>query len=302
MALGKGLDSLIQSDQEEKQSSKTDVSGSGELEKDKQKQQTDAGQVIKVNIEKISPNPHQPRKNFPEEELKDLVRSIKEYGVMQPVTIKPKSEGKYELVAGERRLRASKKANKQKIPAIIKDTSEKEQMELAMIENLQRQDLSPLEEAMAYNSLMQKFDLTQSEVADRVGRSRSNIANMIRLLELPDEIKQALDERRIEAGKARALLSLESEAKQLELFERLLEEELSVRELEQHASSDDTSGKQSSKTKKRKKDPNILAKEEELEAILGTKVNINKKKDGSGEIEIDFYSTEELKQILGEII
>ncbi|MFB6226042.1 MAG: ParB/RepB/Spo0J family partition protein [Candidatus Paceibacteria bacterium] len=311
MALGKGLDSLIQSEEDTQQKSEDKSQSSSGLDIDSKTEATtdhpeSSNRVIEVSIEKIKPNPHQPRENFPEDKLEELASSIAEYGVMQPVTVSPLDSGGYELIAGERRFRASRKADQETIPAIIKDTTEKEQMELALIENLHRHDLSPIEEAQAYRGLIHKFELTQSEVADRVGKSRSNVANMLRLLELPEDIKQALDEERIAIGQARALLSLDSEVKQLEAFERLLSEDLNVREIEQYikdgSEKSKSGGSKSNSSAKRRKDPNIIAKEEEMEAKLGTKVNIERNDKGEGEIKIDFYSSEDLKRILEDIL
>jgi len=297
MALGKGLDSLIQSDQETEKSDSTSEEQGSHTEQNL----SSGGRVKEIDISRIKPNPHQPRQEFPEDKLLELVESIQEYGVVQPITLTPIENGEFELVAGERRLKATKRAGETKIPAIVKETTNREQMELALIENIQRHDLNPIEEAQAYYNLMEEFDLTQSEVAQKVGKSRSSIANILRLLELPQKIKQGLKQEKLSPGKARALLSLESAEQQLELFDKILKQELSAREIEEHTYGQEKKEKNSENKSETRKDPNILAKEEELESELGTKVSIDKNKSGEGTIEIDFYSIEELKRLLDKI-
>ena len=294
MALGKGLGSLIKEEQEN-DNSNDNVRKTEETSPSTENQPKQEGKIVKIKVSNIVPNRSQPRESFPEEKLQELVESIKKHGVMQPVTVTPLDDGEFELIAGERRTRASKKAGLDEIPAIIRSVTNQEKIELALIENIQREDLNPVEEALAYQRLKDEFDLTQQEVAERVGKGRSTVANMIRLLNLPDKVQQALREKTISMGKARALLSLEKEAEIIDAFEDMIGEKISVREVE------DQVAEKTGKTKKKKKDPNILAKEEELEEKLGTKVNIKKNKKGEGSLEIDFYSVEELKRIINRI-
>lgn len=295
MALGKGLGSIIREEDEGKSEDKNEKEQTSDsINKEEPTKQE--GKIMKIKVSNIVPNRAQPRESFPEEKLQELVESIKKHGVMQPVTVTPLENGEFELIAGERRTRATKKAGLEEIPAIIRSVTHQEKIELALIENIQREDLNPVEEALAYQRLKDEFDLTQQEVAERVGKGRSTVANMIRLLNLPDRVQQALREQVISMGKARALLSLESKAEIIDAFEDMIGEKISVREVE------DQVAEKTGRKKKKRKDPNLLAKEEELEEILGTKVNIKQNKKGEGSLQIDFYSTEELKRILNQII
>lgn len=312
MALGKGLGSIIeQQDKQEgsQDSSQTEQADQDEAQTDHTEQESESsqpttGEVIELELTRIIPNKQQPREHFPEEKLDELVRSIERHGVLQPVTVTPTDSDKFELIAGERRMRASKKAGLETIPAIVQSANKQQKIELALIENIQRHDLNPIEEAQAYKKLMGEFDLTQQKVSERVGKSRSAVANRLRLLDLPREIKQALKEGEITRGKARALLSLDDREEQIDMFKSMLGEKISVRELEQEISNKQSgSSKSTTKTNKQnKKDPNLVAKEEELEDKLATKVNIDRNSKGTGQIEIDFYSNKELKRILDSIL
>lgn len=245
-----------------------------------------------VPVTSIKPSEHQPRQNFNPVDLEELAASIKEHGVLQPLLVVERPDGGYELVAGERRWRASQMAGLATVPALIKKFENQKRMEVALIENIQRENLSPIEEAFAYQRLMEEFSLTQQQVSEKVGKSRSAIANFIRLLSLPEEIKTALAEKRISMGQARALLSLETPAQQLDMLSSMLGQRITVREIEREVS------KQS--PHKSHKDPNLAYLEEQLRAALGTKVTIHKK-GGKGTVTVDFYSDEELGRIIQAI-
>ncbi len=249
--------------------------------------------VWSIPITEIVTNINQPRKTFRPEELTELSNSIKEHGVLQPVLVTEKSDGGYELIAGERRLRASKMAGLATIPAIIKDLADQQKVEIALIENIQREDLNPIEEAFAYKRLIDEFNLTQQEVADKVGKSRPAVANSVRLLDLPAEIQEALIEDKINTGQARALLSLEDKTKQLEVLSSMLGEKISVREIERQVAG-------SRDPQKSRRDPNLLFLENKLRETLGTKVTITQKGE-RGTVVIDYFSKEELKRLLDQI-
>ncbi len=254
-------------------------------------------EVLFIPLTEIVPNREQPRKHFEREELDNLVASIKEHGILQPITVSEKSDGGYELIAGERRFRASQIAGVATIPALVRKTKDDaERLELALIENIQRRDLNPVEEALAYERLIDEFHLTQEEVAKKVGKSRPAVTNTIRLLDLPEDMKQALIDGKITAGKARALLSLTNPEEQRELFQSLLGEKMSVREVEARVAA---KGEMSRKGSVRR-DPNVMAQEKLMEERLGTKVHITRKGE-RGTIVIDYYSLEELKRLLTEL-
>jgi len=295
MALGKGLGSLIptkkSSPVEEVSSSHISVSAIPE------KRENDHDKVWHIPLSEITPNPDQPRKHFAHSDLEDLIASIKVHGVLQPILVSEKLTGGYELIAGERRFRASEMAGVATIPALIKKTNDQERLEIALIENIQRQNLNPIEEAFAFKRLIDEFDLTQEEVAGRVGKSRPAVANTIRLLDLPEVIQRALMDGTISMGKARAILSLRDPREQIEMFESIVGEKMSVRAVE---SSVARQGSQSRKGSVRR-DPHLLEVERELEEKFGTKVRITQKGE-KGTIVIEYYSREELKKIIDGIL
>jgi ParB family transcriptional regulator, chromosome partitioning protein len=254
---------------------------------------------LEIPIEKIASNPQQPRHVFDEKELADLAASIKEHGVIQPLVVVKIAPAQYELIAGERRLKASKLAGLKMVPVIVREEAgEREKLELALVENIQRHDLNVLEEARAYKKLIEEFDLTQEEVADKVGKSRSAVANKVRLLALPVEIQRALQDARITEGHARSILAVENSEKQRALFELILKENLTVRQVEEKVKEVTVATHQ-----RRMGSAGISpfqAEEEALAAKLGTKVSIKKSGNG-GKILIDFYSKEELDGILSKI-
>jgi ParB family transcriptional regulator, chromosome partitioning protein len=253
-------------------------------------------QVLEVSVDEINENPRQPRQHFSSAELEDLISSIKEHGILQPLVV-TRVGRTYELIAGERRLRASRTLGLKTVPVIVREADEQQKLELALIENIQRQDLNAIEEAIAYKALVDEFNLTQEEVGKRVGKSRSNVANILRLLELPEEILVALRDGRITKSHARTLLAEDDEVKREELFEAMLAGGVSVREAEARVSPSSRSGKAKGSTKK---DPNLAAHEKRLREILGTKVEI-KERAGKGSVSISFYSRDELLDLLDRL-
>lgn len=287
--LGKGLSALIPQRDKMKEVllKELDTSNIGQA------------QVVNIALEKISPNARQPREDFVSEKLDELVASIKEKGVIQPVLVRRKNEN-FELIAGERRWRAAKKLQLAEIPAIIKDVNDKDALELALIENLQRENLNPIEEAHAYQRLMQEFTFTQDEVAQGVGKSRAAVANTLRLLKLPSAIQEALRKDLITMGHAKAILAIDDAKIQQQVCNLVIGEGLSVREIENL--SRDQGRLQNLISKKRKKvavakDIHITSLEEELKNILGTKVMIQHSKK-RGKVQIEYYSLEDLDRLL----
>ncbi len=252
-----------------------------------------------LKISEIEPNRSQPRKEFDEKALSELAESISEHGLLQPLLVRPLTLGGYEIVAGERRYRACRMAGLTEVPVIIRELSESETMELALIENLQREDLTPLEEAMGYEVLMNEHGFTQDEVSKSVGKSRPAIANALRLLKLPEGVKELLKENKISAGHARALLSLENEENMLELAELIVAKDLSVRQTEKLC-------KNASKEKKpeapEKKPSYYSMVELALNEALGRKISISKNKGKEGGVlQIEFYSDEELTELSNKL-
>lgn len=251
--------------------------------------------VLEVDINLIDSNPHQPRLGFDEEKMNNLAESIKHHGIIQPLIVS-KNGVKYELIAGERRFLAAKKLGLQKVPVIVREAKEKEKLELALAENIHRHDLNAIEEAKAYKKLADDFDMSQEEIADRVGKSRSVVANKIRLLNLPVEIQRAIIEEKITEGHAKAILALENPEKRRALFEMIIRQNLTVRQVE------DKTKEISVRSHKRaaSADPEIKNLENKLMGALGTKVKVTKS-GGGGKIVIEYYSKEELDNILGKI-
>ncbi len=284
MALGKGLNSLIPQQKTRKIIRHETGIVNGE------------GRIWDVSITEIAPNSEQPRKEFSHQELEDLVSSIKKHGILQPLVITEKADGGYELIAGERRLRASQIAGLATVPAIIRSVSQQEKLELALIENIQRQNLNAIEEAFAYRRLIDEFNLTQEKVAEQVGKARSTIANLVRLLDLPEIVQKALVDKKISVGQAKALLSLNSEKEQISVLKSMLGEKMTVREVENVIQNRPVVSRKGSV----RRDPNIIASERILEEAPGTKVHITQK-GNKGKIEIEYYSAEDLKRLINEL-
>ncbi len=250
-------------------------------------------------IDVIAPNPFQPRREFQPHELEELAASIREKGVMQPIIVRPKADGQYELVAGERRLRASKLAGLGQIPAIIRDISDRDSMEMALIENIQRADLNPVEEARAYQQLMLQFQLTQEEMAAKVGKDRSSVANTLRLLKLPINVLDMVGDGRLSEGHARALMTLEDETAMQNLADKIVRDSLSVREVERLAQGIKPPKPAKVKSAKTEiKDPHARHLEEELRRKMGTHVRVIPRNGQKGKIEIEYYSLEDLDRIV----
>lgn len=276
--LGRGLEALIPD--------KTDSTKSKLMESKIQQG------ITNLPIDKIRANKYQPREQFDQASLNDLTTSIKEKGFIQPVIVRLK-EGSYELIAGERRFRAAKKLNLKEIPAIIKDVSDVDSLELSIIENVQREDLNPIDQAKAYRRLLEEFKMTQETVADTIGKDRVTVTNVLRLLKLPQKIQEYVSRGTISMGHARAILGVSKETDQLRLCTKIIKSDLSVRDTERYAKKFGAA----SKKKIAEKDPNLSSVEEGLREIFGTKIKIVKAKKG-GKIEIEFYSDSDLERII----
>ncbi|PLR80662.1 ParB/RepB/Spo0J family partition protein [Bacillus sp. V33-4] len=252
--------------------------------------------VQEINLTEIRPNPYQPRKIFQQEAIDELKQSILEHGILQPIIVRKTIKG-YEIVVGERRFRAAKEAKLEKIPVVVRDLTEQQMMELAVLENLQREDLSPIEEAAAYQMLMKKLGLTQEELAKRLGKSRPHIANHVRLLSLPPKIQELISDGKISMGHGRALLGLRHKVKLLAVVEKTIKENLNVRQLEQLIQQLNEHVSRETKKPKVEKDIFIRDRESFLRDRFGTTVNIKQSKN-KGKIEIEFFSKEDLERIL----
>lgn len=258
----------------------------------------DVEQLREIDIDRILPNSQQPRKSFDEESLEELANSIRQHGVVQPIVVRPLDDGFFQLIAGERRWRASQRAGLTRVPAVVRQAGEHDTLEIALIENLQRQDLNPLEEAQAYERLIVDFGMTQDEVARRVGKNRATIANMLRLLKLPPEVQQWLRENKLSTGHAKALLSLSEPDAILDAARKVIQGNLSVRQAEMLMSriSKGDSENADSGAVSEVVDPNVKAAIRALEQVIGTKVAIHENA-GKGTIEIHFYSLEEMNRL-----
>jgi ParB family chromosome partitioning protein len=254
--------------------------------------------VLEVPVDNIRPNPHQPRKEFNEDRLQELAQSIEEHGLIQPITVRYIGEKRFELISGERRLRASKLAGIDKLPAYIREVSDDDVISYALIENIQREDLNPIEVAMGYQRLIEEADFTQAEVAEQVGKNRSTVANMLRLLNLPPFIQAALRDESLSMGHARALLAVEDPEDQKAIFKKVIDKGYSVRKTEKAVKAL-SKEKEKSASQKSSDQQSAFLKEisNRLRSKLSTKVNIKSKKNG-GEIRIEYYSDEELDRLL----
>ncbi|WP_456277198.1 ParB/RepB/Spo0J family partition protein [Bacillus sp. AK128] len=252
--------------------------------------------VQEIKLKDIRPNPYQPRKHFQEEAIEELKESIIQHGILQPIIVRKSIKG-YEIVVGERRFRAAKAAGLETIPVVIRELTEQEMMELALLENLQREDLTPIEEAQAYQSLIEHLDLTQEQLAKRLGKSRPHIANHIRLLSLPETVRMYITEGKLSMGHGRALLGLRKKEKLNTVVEKILKEQLNVRQLEHLVNQ--LNENVSRETLKPKKEKNVFIKEKEtvLREKFGTSVLIKQSKK-KGKIEIEFFSPDDLNRIL----
>lgn len=286
--LGKGLDSLIPN-----KTVKTTEKQANKTQKEKVKVEKSGETIVKIT--QVEPNSEQPRKDFDEDALLELADSIKQFGVLQPLLVQKKNDY-YEIIAGERRWRAAKLAGLKEVPVLIKSYTDQEIVEISLIENIQRENLNPIEEAMAFKRLLEEFHLKQDEVAERVSKSRTAVTNSMRLLKLSDKVKQMIIDDMISTGHARALLAIEDEEQQYLLATKIFDEKLSVRETEKLVKSLKNPKKEVKKTTPEHQFIyNDIA--EKMKSIMGTKVNINAKANGKGKIEIEYYSEEELERI-----
>ena len=279
--LGKGLDALIPTHPEGKILS-------------------EFGGVLEVPLTLIDTNPHQPRRGFDEEKLKELAASITEHGIIQPLVLTVQEEGqegKYALIAGERRLRAAHLAGLKTVPAVLREADSQDHLLLALIENVQRADLNPLETATAYQSLAVEFDLSHEEIGKRVGKSRAAVTNTLRLLELPDVVQQAVRKNQISMGHARALLALPTIKAQSAALQSILTQELSVRQTEELVTRL-KGNKKSKPAKKNPKSPELKSLEDDLQSALGTKVRLTRSNKGTGTITVHYYSDEEFDALM----
>lgn len=287
--LGKGLDSLIPNAVGESKSSKADAEN-----KEVKKENAVPDTLVKITM--VEPNREQPRKNFDEDALMELADSIKQFGLLQPILVQDRIDH-YEIIAGERRWRAAKLAGLKEIPVIIKNLSDQEIVEISLIENIQRENLNPIEEAQAFKRLLNEFHLKQDEVAERVSKSRTAVTNSMRLLKLCDEVQQMVINEMISTGHARALLGIEDTELQYSVAQKIFDEKLSVRDVEKLV-------KNLNKPEKPKKEVNKSLEviyrdiEEKLKQSLSTKVAVSSKENGAGRIEIDFYSHEDLDRLV----
>ena len=309
--LGKGLDSMIpilDSTATKKKTGRTAIDKEAlqnaakeahKHQKEKMEFEGKPGEQVQiVKLTKVEPSREQPRKQFDADALQELAESIKQFGVLQPLLIQ-KKEDYYEIIAGERRWRASKLAGLKEVPVIVKEFTEQEAVEISLIENIQREDLNPIEEAMAYKRLMEEFHLKQDAIAERVSKSRTAVTNSMRLLKLDDRVQQMLIDEMISTGHARALLALESKDAQAEAAVKVFDEKLSVRETERLVK-ELLNPVQKKEEKPKNQAEELVYKnlEEKIKQIIGSKVAINRRTDNKGKIEIEYYSQEELERIV----
>ena len=288
--LGKGLDSLIPNKNEKKPKTSAKID-----DREKKEEEVLKSGEIMVKINQVEPNRDQPRKDFDEDALVELADSIKQFGILQPLIVQ-KKKGYYEIIAGERRWRAAKIAGVKEVPVIVKEFTDQEIVEISLIENIQRENLNPIEEAMAYKRLLEEFNLKQDEVAERVSKSRTAVTNSMRLLKLSPRVQQMIVDDMISTGHARALLAIDDEEQQYILANKIFDEKLSVRETEKLVKALKNPKKE---IKKPKSEHTFVYDniEEQMKNIIGTKVSVNPKANGKGRIEIEYYSEEELERI-----
>ena len=288
--LGKGLDSLIPN-------KKNDISASKvEKKQEKENDSPKSGEIM-VRINEVEPNRDQPRKDFDEDALMELADSIRQFGILQPLLVQ-KKKNYYEIIAGERRWRAAKLAGIKEVPIIVKDYTDQEIVEISLIENIQRENLNPIEEAMAFKRLLQEFQLKQDEVAERVSKSRTAVTNSMRLLKLSPRVQQMIIDDMISTGHARALLAIDDEEQQFILANKIFDEKLSVRETEKLVKALKNPKKE---VKKEKSEHTFIYEniEEQIKNIMGTKVSVNQKANGKGKIEIEYYSRANICRLSG---
>jgi hypothetical protein len=298
--LGKGLGALFEDNTQSEVKNSSGSSKEVELSDNKEAKDIVSSKPLSVSISKVSPNQNQPRKDFDETLLNELAESIKQYGIIQPIIVKKIDKDRYEIIAGERRWRAAQICGLKEVPIIIKEFSDREAMEISIIENIQRSDLNPIEEALGYKALMTEYGLTQEEVAKKVSKNRSTITNSIRLLKLSEKVQKMMIEGLISTGHCKVLLSISDTNIQDEVADEIVVKQMSVRELEKYVKKllKPVSKRNENKFEDRNYDLFLRDYEENIRLILGTKVHINRKDKNKGRIEIDYYSDTELERII----
>jgi len=302
-ALGRGLGAILpdyedQADRLYDNDIKGSTAGASHSMNERQRK---IGSISEIPIDAIDPNPYQPRSDFDSEALDELADSIRELGIVQPITVRTSSSKRYELISGERRLRAARRAGLQRIPAYLVEADTEAMLEMALVENVQRKDLNPVEVAIGYERLLTECGLTHEELSKKVGKSRSSVTNTLRLLKLSPGIQLALQQNTIKEGHARALAMVESEAAQRRLLERIVKDELSVRAVERLARQIGEKKEEADAPRPdpiRQVDPHVEAVTDQLRRIYGTRVSIHNKKGGAGKIELDYFSSDELERLL----
>lgn len=295
--LGKGLDALIP----ETEKSAKDNSSVNKTETEKEVVKEVIKEIDTIDINKIEPNATQPRKFFDEDSLQELAESIRQHGLIEPLIVQKSKEDFYSIIAGERRWRAARIAGLKDIPVIVKEYNSQQIIEIALIENLQSEDLNPIEEAEAFNRLIEEYNLKQDEVAEKVSKSRVTITNSLRLLKLDERVRNMIIEDKIKSGHARALLAIEDVDEQYNAAVKIFDEKLSVRETERLVkliNSKETAPKKEEKIETQQEKLIFKQYEEKLKLVMGTKVNISHKNDGKGKIEIEYYSPEEFERLI----
>ncbi len=303
-ALGKGLSALLPS-----QPDSADEPGSRTRLYNFEERRRLVGRVADLDVEAIRPNPYQPRKDFDETALDELAASIGQLGIIQPLTVRSLGDGKYELISGERRLRASRRAGLKRVPAYVREADTEEMLEMAIVENVQREDLNPVEVALGYQRLMEEVGLTQEQVAEKVGKSRPTIANALRLLRLPPRVQASLREGSLSSGHARALVSVEDEQELLDLHRSILDDGLSVRDVEARARALKSDGQPAAKAKAPTSVPDLPARDRlQIEAFEGrmrehvsSRVQIKHRPDGGGVVEVAYYSVDDLERVVARL-
>ena len=295
--LGKGLDALIPNKAGGPSKEPAKKTRSAVVKKDKPTEKDNLAAERLVKISSVEPNLNQPRRHFDEDALLELSESIKQYGVLQPLLVSDKKDY-FEIIAGERRWRAAKMAGLKEVPVVVKEFTDQEIVEISLIENIQREDLNPIEEAMAYKRLMEEFHLKQDEIADRVAKSRTAVTNSMRLLKLSSKVQEMVIADMISAGHARALLGISDEALQETTAMKVFDEKLSVRETEKLVKNLVSPAKKIKTERNTAEDAIYESLEEKMKGIMGTKVSIQRKKNNKGKIEIEYYSRDELERII----
>ncbi len=311
-ALGKGLSALLPSEEQDDRSDAEKKSG--DLSKSQLYRFEDKGRlrrrVADIELDNIRPNPYQPRQEFNDEALDELAASIEQLGIIQPITVRALGEGQFEIISGERRLRAARRAGLERVPAFVRDANSEQMLEMALVENVQREELNPIEVALGYKRLLEECGLTQEEVAEKVSKSRASVANFLRLLRLPPRIQAALRDKQVSMGHARALITIEDEDVQIELLEDTIGDDLSVREVERRvrdrrdareepeAPEDGAADTTSADAEPDRDALQLEAYRDKLRSFLSTQVKIKHKSDGEGHVEISYYSEEDLERLL----